>query len=327
MKQKLLGTVLVGLLACFAALLLIWQSAQAFPDRPIKIVVPSPPGGPPDIMARLLTDQMSVALGQPVIVENRAGGAGGMIGAKSVIAADPDGYTLLMGSTSTLLIAPLIYKNAGYNAQTFAPIAGLSESAEVLTVRPTLPVHSVAELVSLAKAQPGTLRFGSAGVGSLPHLEGELLKARAHIDMVHVPYRGGGPALVGLLDGEVQIFFSAVTQMLPYIRDGRLRGLAVTSATRSPLAPEIPTMQESGFDQFVTASINFIVAPPGTPIAARQRISDAVARALASDQVRDSFAKIGAKEQPASPEQLTAYLAQQQLHWSKIAETTKISVE
>ena len=327
MKQKLLGTVLVGLLACFAALLLIWQSAQAFPDRPIKIVVPSPPGGPPDIMARLLTDQMSVALGQPVIVENRAGGAGGMIGAKSVIAADPDGYTLLMGSTSTLLIAPLIYKNAGYNAQTFAPIAGLSESAEVLTVRPTLPVHSVAELVSLAKAQPGTLRFGSAGVGSLPHLEGELLKARAHIDMVHVPYRGGGPALVGLLDGEVQIFFSAVTQMLPYIRDGRLRGLAVTSATRSPLAPEIPTMQESGFDQFVTASINFIVAPPGTPIAARQRISDAVARALASDQVRDSFAKIGAKEQPASPEQLTAYLAQQQLHRSKIAETTKISVE
>jgi tripartite-type tricarboxylate transporter receptor subunit TctC len=327
MKQKLLGTVLVGLLACFAALLLIWQSAQAFPDRPIKIVVPSPPGGPPDIMARLLTDQMSVALGQPVIVENRAGGAGGMIGAKSVIAADPDGYTLLMGSTSTLLIAPLIYKNAGYNAQTFAPIAGLSESAEVLTVRPTLPVHSVAELVSLAKAQPGTLRFGSAGVGSLPHLEGELLKARAHIDMVHVPYRGGGPALVGLLDGEVQIFFSAVTQMLPYIRDGRLRGLAVTSATRSPLAPEIPTMQESGFDQFVTASINFIVAPPGTPIAARQRISDAVARALASDQVKAAFAKIGAKAAPATPEQLTTYLAQQQLRWSKIVATTHISVE
>jgi tripartite-type tricarboxylate transporter receptor subunit TctC len=327
MKQKLLGTVPVCLLACLAGLLLIRQSAQAFPDRPIKIVVPSPPGGPPDIMARLLTDQMGAALGQPVIVENRAGGAGGMIGAKSVITADPDGYTLLMGSTSTLLIAPLIYKNAGYNAQTFAPVAGLSESAEVLTVRPSLPVHTVAELVSLAKSQPGTLRFGSAGVGSLPHLEGELLKARAHIDMIHVPYRGGGPALVGLLDGEVQIFFSAVTQMLPYIRDGRLRGLAVTSAARSPLAPEIPTMQESGFDQFVTASINFIVAPPGTPIAARQRISDAVARALASDQVRANFAKIGAKEQPASPEELTSYLAQQQLHWSKIAETTKISVE
>lgn len=322
MKQKMLAALLV----CMAELL-IFHSAQAFPDRPVKIVVPSPPGGPPDIIARLLIEQMGAALGQPVIVENRAGGAGGMIGAKSVIIADADGYTLLMGSTSTLLIAPLIYKNAGYTAQTFAPVAGLSESAEVLTVRPSVPAHTVAELVSLAKAQPGTLRYGSAGVGSLPHLEGELLKTRAHIDMVHVPYRGGGPALVGLLGGEVQIFFSAVTQMLPYIRDGRLRELAVTSAARSPLAPEIPTMEESGFDQFVTASINFIVAPPGTPLAVRQRISDAVARALASDQVTAAFAKIGAKEQPATPEQLTSYLTQQQLRWGKIVETTRISVE
>jgi len=323
MKRKLLSAVLL----CMAPVFLIFQSAQAFPDRPVKIVVSSPPGGPPDIIARLLTDQMSAALGQPVIVENRAGGAGGMIGAKSVITADPDGYTLFMGSTSTLLTAPLIYKDAGYNAQSFAPVAGLSESAEVLTVSPTVAANSVAELVSLAKSQPGTLRFGSAGVGSLPHLEGELLKARAHIDMVHVPYRGGGPALVGLLGGEVQVFFSAVTQMLPYIRDGRLRGLAVTTATRSSLAPEIPTMQESGFDQFVTSSINFIVAPPGTPLDVRHRLSDAVAHALASAQVKDTFAKIGATEVPASPEELTAYLAQQQLRWSKIVETTHISAE
>lgn len=322
MKKEIVAT----LLACMAQLLL-FHGAQAFPDRPLKIVVPSPPGGPPDIMARLLTEQMSAALGQPVVVENRAGGAGGMIGAKSVITADPDGYTLLMGSTSTLLTAPLIYKNAGYTAQSFAPVAGLSESAEVLTVRPSVPANSVAELVSLAKAQPGTLRYGSAGVGSLPHLEGELLKARAHIDMVHVPYRGGGPALVGLLGGEVQIFFSAVTQMLPYIRDGRLRGLAVTSATRSPLAPEIPTMEQSGFDGFVTASINFIVAPPGTPLPVRQQISTAVARALASDQVQAAFAKIGATAKAATPEELSTYLVQQQLRWSKIVETTRISVE
>lgn len=322
MKKKIAA----ALLACMAQLL-IFQTAQAFPDRPLKIVVPSPPGGPPDIMARLLTDQMSAALGQPVVVENRAGGAGGMIGAKSVITADPDGYTLLMGSTSTLLIAPLIYKSAGYTAQSFAPVAGLSESAEVLTVRPSVPANSVAELVGLAKAEPGALHYGSAGVGSLPHLEGELLKARAHIDMVHVPYRGGGPALVGLLGGEVQVFFSAVTQMLPYIRDGRLRGLAVTSASRSPLAPEIPTMVESGYDQFVTASINFIVAPPETPLAVRQQISDAVARALGSDQVKEAFAKIGAKAQPATPEELSLYLVQQQLRWSKIVETTKITVE
>lgn len=322
MRQRILGALFVSL-----AQLVILHSAHAFPDRPVRIVVPSPPGGPPDIMARLLTEQMGAALGQPVIVENRPGGAAGMIGARSVLTAASDGYTLLLGSTSTLMIAPLIYKNPGYTAQTFAPVAGLAESAEVLTVNPSVPAHSVAELVSLAKSKPGMLRYGSAGVGSLPHLEGELLKARAHIDMVHVPYRGGGPALVGLLGGEVQIFFSTVTQMLPYIRDGRLRGLAVTSATRSALAPDIPTMEESGFDQFVTASINFLVTPPATPIDVRHRLSDAAARALASDQVKAAFAKIGAKAEPATPEELTSYLVQQQLRWSKIVATTHISVE
>jgi tripartite-type tricarboxylate transporter receptor subunit TctC len=322
MKQKML----IAAFACIGQLLVI-PGAQAFPDRPLRIVVPTPPGGPPDIMARLLTDKMGAALGQPVFVENRTGGAAGMIGAKAVLGAEPDGYTLLMGSTSTLMIAPLIYKNAGYDAKSFAPVAGLAESPELLTVNPALATRTVADLVRLAKSEPGVLRYGSAGVGSLPHLEGELLKARAHIDMIHVPYRGGGPALIGLLDGEVQIFFSTVTQMLPYVRDGRLRGLAVTSANRSALAPDIPTMRESGFDQFVTASINFLVAPPATPIEIRHRISDAVARALASSEVREAFAKIGAKAEPATPEQLTSYLAQQQVRWTKIVETTKISAE
>jgi len=194
-------------------------------------------------------------------------------------------------------------------------------------VRPSVAAHSVAELVALAKAQPGTLHYGSAGVGSLPHLEGELLKARAHIDMVHVPYRGGGPALVGLLSDEVQVFFSTLTQLLPYVRDGRLNGLAVTTATRSPLAPDIPTMEECGFAQFVTASVNFIVAPPGTPIAIRQRLSDAVTVTLASDAVKDAFAKIGATAEPAPPDELASYLKQQQLRWAKIVATTQISVD
>jgi tripartite-type tricarboxylate transporter receptor subunit TctC len=322
MKRKI-ATALLALILPMS----MFVGAQAFPDRAVRIVVPSPPGGPPDIMARLLMDKMSAALGQPVIVENRAGGAGGLIGAKSVLSADPDGYTVLMGSTSTVLTAPLIYKNPGYSADSFAPVAGLSETAEVLTVNPSVAAHTVAELLSVAKSQPGMLRYGSAGVGSLPHLEGELLKVRAHIDMVHVPYRGGGPALIGLLGGEVQVFFSALTQMLPYIRDGRLRGLAVTSANRSPLAPEIPTMVESGFDQFVTASVNFIVAPPGTPMPLRQRLSEAVASALASPELKESFAKIGAKAEPATPEELSSYIAQQAQRWSRIVQATGISVE
>ena len=322
MNQKI-----ISVLVLFVAPLLALQSAHAFPDRPVKLVVGSPAGGPPDIMARLLSDKMGAALGQPVIVENRPGGAGGTIAAKSILAAEPDGHTLMMGSTSSVLIAPLIHKNAGYNAETFAPVAGLSESAEVLAVHPSVAASSVAELVRLAKSQPGMLRYGSAGVGTLPHIEGELLKARAQIDMSHVPYRGGGPALTGLLGAEVHIFFSALTQMLPYIRDGKLRGLAVTSEARSPLAPDIPTMVESGFDQFIAASINFIVAPPGTPLAVRQQLSEAVARALDSPEVKQAFSRIGAQARPAMPEKLSAYLAQQQLHWARIVEATRISVD
>ena len=318
---------IVSVLLLLVAQLLALASAQAFPDRPVKLVVPTPAGGPPDIMARLLSDKMGAALGQPVIVENRPGGAGGTIGAKSVLGAEPDGYTLLMGSTSAVIIAPLVHKTAGYKADTFAPVAGISETTEVLAVHPSVQANSVAEFIKLAKAQPGALRFASAGTGGLPHLEGELLKARAQIDIAHVPYRGGGPALTGLLGGEVHAFFSALTQMLPYIREGKLRGLAVTSEARSPLAPDIPTMVESGFDQFVTVSINFIVAPPGTPIAVRQRVAEAVGRALASDEVKQAFAKMGAHARPASPEQLAPYLADQQARWARIVEATRVSVD
>ncbi len=321
MKRIIFSTLLLLVTPFFASL------AQAFPERPIKLIVSSPAGGPPDIMARLVSDKMAALLGQAIVVENRPGGAGGTIGARSVITADADGYTLLMGSTSSLIIAPLIYKNAGYTAETFAPVAGLAESAEILAVNPAVKATSVAELVQLAKSAPGTLRYGSAGIGTLPHIEGELLKARAQIDIRHIPYRGGGPALNGLLGGEVQIFFSALTQMLPFVLDGRLRGLAVTSEARSPLAPQIPTMVESGYDQFVTASINFIVAPPGTPLAIRRQLSDAVAKALASEEVRKAFARIGATARPASPEELAAYVTRQQQRWTRIVEATHMTLE
>jgi tripartite-type tricarboxylate transporter receptor subunit TctC len=317
---------IIGVLMLLAAPLLA-TAALAFPDRPIKLIVTSPPGGPPDIMARLVSDRIATLLGQPVVVENRPGGAGGTIGARAVISAEPDGYTLMLGSTSSLLIAPLIYKSAGYTAETLAPVAGLSESPEFLMVNPSVKARSVAELVALAKAAPGTLRFGSAGIGTLPHIEGELLKARAQIDIRHIPYRGGGPALTGLLGGEVHIFFSAATQMLPYLRDGRLRALAVTSERRSPLAPDIPTMVESGFDGFVTASVNFLVATPGTPLAIRRQIADAATRALASDEVKRAFARLGATARPAAPDELAPYIAQQEKRWEEIVAATHLSLE
>ena len=306
----------------------MFQAAQAqtYPDRPIKLVVPSPAGGPPDVMARLLSDKMAVALGQPVVVENR-GGAGGTIGARSVLAAEPDGYTLLMGSTSTLLVAPSIYKNAGYNAGSFAPVARVADSIEVLAVHPSVPARSVAELIAVAKSRPGTLNFGSAGLGTLPHIEGELLKARAQIDISHVPYRGGGLALTGLIGGQIQILFSTLTQMLPNIQEGRVRGLAVTGAARSKLAPDIPTMAESGFDQFVVTSISAIVAPPGTPIEIRRRLNQAVAGALKSEDVERSLSRMGGEARPASPEELATYLGGEQQRWARIIETTGVSVD
>jgi tripartite-type tricarboxylate transporter receptor subunit TctC len=317
---------MVTVLVALGAHLLVSQSAQAYPDRPIKFVVASPAGSPPDVMARLLTDKMAAILGQPVIVENRPG-AGGTIGAKSVVAAEPDGYTLMLGSTSTLLIAPAMYKNAGYNAATFTPISRVADSSEVLAVHPSVAAKSVAELISLAKAKPGTLNFASAGNGTLPHIEGELLKAQAKIEINHVPYRGGGNALTGLVAGQVQIMFSTLTQMMPYIREGRLRGLAISSATRSKLAPDIPTMVESGFDQFVTTSITTVVAPPNTPIEIRRQLSKAVAGALASEEVQKSLARLGGEARPSTPEELATFLAAQQQHWSSIIKATGISID
>jgi tripartite-type tricarboxylate transporter receptor subunit TctC len=322
MKQRM-----VTVLIAFVAPLLVFQSAQAYPDRPVKLVVPSPAGGPPDQIARLLSDKMSAALGQPVIVENRTGGAGGIIGAKSVATAEPDGHTLFMASTSSLLIAPLIYKNAGYTAATFAPVARVAESTEMLALHPSVPASSVAELVSLAKSRRGALSYGSAGVGTLPHLEGEFLKTAAQIEMVHVPYRGGGQALTGLLGGEIHVLFSTLVQILPHVRDGRLKGLAVTGETRSRLAPELPTMVESGFDQFITASVNLIVAPPGTPIAIRRQINEAAAAALASPEVQQAFARLGAESRLGTPEDVAAYLIDAQRRWGRLIETARISID
>ncbi len=319
MKQRLAAAVLIGQL-------LAVPSALAFPDKHIRLVVPSPAGGPPDAVARLITEKMSAHLGQPVIVDNRPG-AGGTIGTRSVLSAPPDGYTILMGSTSSLLIAPLIYKNAGYHAGSFAPVARVADSAEVLSVHPSVPVTTVAELVALAKSKPGVLNFGSAGIGTLPHIEGELFKAQAQIDIHHVPYRGGGLALTGLIGGQIDFLFTVLTQTLPNMREGRVRGLAIASATRSKLAPELPTMVESGFDQFIVTSVTAIVAPPGVPIDIRRRLNQAVAAALSSEQVLRAFSNVGNEARPGSPEELAAFLAEEQQRWTRLIGTARILAE
>ena len=319
MKQKMLA-VFVLLIAHLPA----FQSAQAFPDRPIKLVVASPAGGPPDVMARLLSDKMAANLGQPVIVENRSG-AGGTIGARSVLAAEPDGYTLLMGSTSTLLIAPAVYKNAGYHAGTFAPVARIADSSEVLAVHPSVPAKSVAELIAVAKSRPGALNFASAGIGTLPHLEGELLKARAQIDMNHVPYRGGGQALTGLLAGEIQVLFSTLTQMLPYIRDGQLRGLAVTSAARSPLAPDIPTLAEAGVPGIDVTSWYGLLAPRATPKPVIDAIFAVTSDILASREVQQKLEAQGLSVSIEPPQVFADRIRRETATWRELIRQRNIT--
>ena len=299
---------IVTVLAAIIAYSLAFQSAQAFPDRPVKLVVASPAGGPPDVMARLVSDKMAGVLGQPVIVDNRPG-AGGTIGAKSVLAAEPDGYTLMMGSTSNLLIAPSTYKNAGYNAASIR--SGRScRGQQRSSCRASVGFRQIGCRIDRpGEIQARYLNFASAGSGTLPHIEGELLKSLAQIEINHVPYRGGGNALTGLLAGQIELLFTALTQMLPYIQEGRLRALAISSATRSKLAPDIPTMVESGFGQFVTTSISVVVAPPNTPIEIRRQLSKAVAGALASEDVQRSLSRMGGEARPSSPEETAALLA------------------
>ena len=238
--------------------------AQIFPDRPIRLIVPSAPGGPTDIPARLLS-QILPKLGQPAIVENRPG-AGGAIGARAVATAAPDGLTLLIGNTSVLAVIPAVSASAGYDpAKSFAPVAKISESYQILVVHPSAPWKSVSEFVTDAKANPGKFNFSHTGAGGLPHLTAELFKSSTGTDLVGVPYKSGGEALTAVLGQQVHCTFEAISILLPQIRDGKVRALAVTSRTRTPLAPDIPTMIEAGVPDYEVSTFYGVVAPAGTP--------------------------------------------------------------
>src|SRR6202051_2451616 len=254
-----------AMLAAVAALFCALAPAQAqtYPARPIRLIVPFPPGGPVDVMARLVAERLPPNL-RFIVVDNRPG-AGGTIGSRIAAAAEPDGYTLLFGSSTTLAAAPALYQNIGYDPiKNFTPVAMIASVSSALAVAPSLPVHSVAELVAYAKAHPGKLNYG-APTGALPHLTTEMFKAVAAIDIVHVPYKGAATAITDLLAGRVDLAFEPTSVLLAHIHAGELRALAVTSAPRSLELPTVPTMIESGFPGFTSVSWSGIVAPAGTP--------------------------------------------------------------
>ena len=318
---------IVLLLAVLASLPMI-ASAQSYPTRPITLLVPFPAGGSNDAAARLVAQALAVRLGQPVVVENKGAGAGGTVGTGMAASAPPDGYTLVTGSTSTLAVAPALYPKLEYDpVKSFAPISLLSSVPLLLVAHTSVPANTVSELVALAKAKPGQLSFGSAGVGTLAHLTGESLKTEAKIDAVHVPYRGGAAALADLIGGRIQYMFETVQLTVPQIEAGKIKAVALTGSKRHPLLPNTPTIAESGFAEFRAELWFGILAPVGTPPAIIDRLSAETRMALESPELRAAFVAKGLDPTSSTPQAFAQIISSEYKRWSEIVKISGAKVE
>jgi tripartite-type tricarboxylate transporter receptor subunit TctC len=308
------------LLATLAALCIAIAApaaAQPYPNRPVRIIVPTPAGGPVDVMARILANALPPFLGQNVIVENRAG-AGNTLGSKAAAAADPDGYTLLVSAASGLIMSPMVYKNAGYDETSFAPIALITETPQVLVAYPGAPFDTVAELVAYAKANPGKLNYSTGGAGTLPHLTAELFKQLTGTDIVHVPYKGGGPALTDVVAGQVPMTFDTAGTSLQFIREGKLKALAVSNPTRLPELPDVPTMPELGYAAINIGAWVALLAPLNTPPAILTRLNQAANAALASPQMKEALTRLSAQPRGGTPDDLARHMKAEHDKWGPI---------
>jgi tripartite-type tricarboxylate transporter receptor subunit TctC len=301
-------------------------SAQSYPDRPIRLFVPGAPGGPTDLPARLVS-QILPTLGQPGVVEHRPG-AGGAIGARFVASSPADGYSLLAANTSVLAVIPATSASAGYDpTKDFAAVAKVSESYQILVLNPASPWKTVGELVAYAKANPGTLTFAHTGPGGLPHLTGELFKALAGVDILGVSYKSGGESVTALLGRQVDMTFESVTILLPLIRDGKLRALAITSRERTPLASDLPTMIEAGVPNYEVTTFNGIVAPAGTPPQVVGLLNKAINDGLRTPENQATIAQLGAISNLGSPEDFSTFIVGQYRKWLQVAKSARISVD
>ncbi|MEA3028658.1 MAG: hypothetical protein QOF91_3943 [Alphaproteobacteria bacterium] len=302
--------------------------AQAYPNRPIKVVVPFPAGGPTDGMARIISERLGAVLGQAIVVENRGGGAGGSIGAKFVAAADPDGYTILMTPGGSLTSGPAVHANIGYDpVKAFTPVTLLIETPEVISAHADVPVKSLAELVAYAKANPGKLSWGSQGFGVAPHLLLELFKLEAGINILHVPYRGTAPMLAAIVAGEVQLVADPMTTSLPHIQSGKLRALAIAGVERSPKLPDVPTTKELGYPKLDAPFWLGVVAPAGTPPEIINKLNAAFRDSLNPPETRARLAVLGADIKTGTPQQFGDMLARELALWSGVVKAANIKAE
>lgn len=315
-RRTLLKTALSAMAAAAAPWPALAQASN-YPNRPIRFIVPFAPGGVTDFMTRLMSKEFGDALGQPVVVENR-GGSGGMIGSDLVAKAQPDGYTILLGTSATHAMNPHVSDVNFDPIKDFAPVGLYGSNSAVLVVNPSLPVNTFQELIAYVKANPGKLSYASQGVGTSGHLAGELLKQQAGLDLVHVPYKGSGPALADVLGGQVPMMFDNITPSLPHIRAGKLRPLAVTSRDRSPLLPDVPTLAESGLPDFEVVGWIAVFAPAGTPQPIIRTLNKAMHTAIDRPEILQKLHDAGIKPSLSTPEQLGDYLVSEHAKWGKV---------
>ena len=310
-----------------AAALPLAAPAQTYPVKPVRLIVPFPAGGPADIFARFLAQGMSLQLGQSVVIEN-VSGVGGILGVERAAKSPPDGYTLALNSSSAVSIAPFSMAKMPYDPlKDLALITTVVRVPEVLAVNPVLPVNTLAELVAYAKANPGKVNFGSAGSGTITHLAGELLKVEAGIDLVHVPYKGAAPAVNDLLGGQVQMGVFDVPILLPHIRSGKLKALALTSGRRAPTLPEVQTTSELNYPKVNSDNWYGLVGPAGIPPAIVKRLHAAAVAALNSPELVEQYAKISGVPMPSSPEEYAVYIAQEQRKWGAVVKAIGFKAE
>jgi tripartite-type tricarboxylate transporter receptor subunit TctC len=303
-----------------------FAQAQTYPTKPVKLVVPYPPGGPTDIVARLVAQKLSDAMGQQFIIDNRPG-AGGNPGAELVARSPADGYTLVVATTAHA-INPSLFKNLGYSlSKDFAPVSQLTSGPLLIVANPQLPAKNVAELIALAKAKPGELNFASSGNGQSTHLSAELFAAMAGVKMNHIPYKGSAPALTDTMGGQTQLMFDTMLSAMPHVKAGKLKALAVTSATRSPVAPDLPTVAESGLPGYEAIAWNGLLAPAGTPPEVLARLSAELKKVLASPDVKDKFEAQGFAASWNSPEDFGRFMSTEVDKWAKVVKVSGAKVD
>lgn len=320
---------IAGWALCLGALAptLSLAQAAAYPNKPVRLVVPAAPGGGADFLARIVGTKLQEQTGQSFVVDNRAG-ASGTIAADMVAKAPADGYTVLLGQSTSIAIAPHLYTKLGYDTlRDLVPVTLVAEVPNILVVHPSVPANTVKELIALAKAKPESLNFGSAGNGAPSHLAGEMFKTAAGVNMTHVPYKGAGPAVNDLIAGQIQVMFAPMVAVLPQVKAGRLRALGVTSAKRSPAVPELPTLAESGLHGFAIVSWFGLFMPAATPPAVVEKLYQETARALKVPDVVERMSKEGAEPEGSNPADFAAYVVQESARYAKLIKDSGIKIE